>query len=1126
MSETQPTIATNRDGDRVADRVTGYLGALREQWAEPPSVSIATAYFNPAGFMLLANELEQVGRVRLLLGAEPHQEPLPIRRLSDPLSPTRAAAKAIAERVESHTQGLVAERDQIGFSSEASSAARRLIDWLGSDRVEVKRLNDRFLHGKAFIVDEHHAGAMVGSSNFTYAGLAKNLELNLFTYDPSAHSDVKDWYKELWDAAEPFDLAGFYAERFREHQPETVYLRMLWEQYGEEFERQAEIRDGFLDLPEFSRDAVIRARFHIANRDGVLLADDVGLGKTYQAGELIARAVHEDRSRVLVVAPAVLRDGTWTKFIQSHDLPVQVVSFEQLSQDVRLNPDGGTQHVLWHNPNDYSMVVIDEAHNLRNPSTQRADALRNLLAGSPPKSVVLLTATPINNSLWDLYHVLKYFVRSDSAFADVGVPDLRSYFAEAMEIDPEDLTAAALSNVLDQVSVRRTRPFIKRYYPNATLNIDGQPVTVKFPTARIQRVRYDFSNLIPGFIDDLEIALDGYTFTWGEPPPEGVLAMARYAPSMYRLDRENVDPSEVQLAGLLRSMLLKRFESSPQAFAKTCRTMAKSHEGLVSMIRDEGKIATGKLLSEWVGTEGDAEEIEDWLERNTDEYEDAEDFDANSLCADLANDQSILLDFADRAEEIRPANDPKLANLVDELAKIAQDAALEGVGEQDTRNKRKVLLFSYFTDTVHWIFDHLVNVCNPESSLHDPRLACFHGRVATVSGGVDKAEVLFGFCPQTTDAPDGYEDQFDIVVSTDVLAEGVNLQQARHIINYDLPWNPQRLTQRHGRIDRLLSPHAEVFIRCFFPAQQSDLDRLLDLENRLRHKMNQAIKVFGGTNVITGEQLDVVYASTREEIDLLIAENPGLFNPEESRALGGEEFRQQLRQVAAHPTQLASIQALPWGSGSGFVRQGGTPGWVFCARVADHSRPRFRFVPADPDTHEPALQPEVSGDQEAESELPLIKRADLACLTLAQPFPTNIARNVPETLLSGIFDAWAHAKADIYSEWEHATDPVNLLPSVPRAMRDAEALVRTNPGDQLTGEQVADLSSRLLANYAPRIWRPFRHALRRETPTEQLAEIKRLVDHFALTPPIPPEALRPITTDDIHLVCWMTITSQ
>ncbi len=186
---------------------------------EPPSVAISTAYFNPAGFVLMADELEQASKVRLLLGAEPQPEPPPIRRLDLPVSPERLASKILGERLSGHDEGLALDRNLLGFSREASDAARRLIDFVGGGRVEVRRLTDRFLHGKAFIVEGLGGGTMVGPSNFTHAGLDTNLELNLFNYLPGAVGDVDAWFDEQWDAAEPFDLAGLYAERFEAFSP-------------------------------------------------------------------------------------------------------------------------------------------------------------------------------------------------------------------------------------------------------------------------------------------------------------------------------------------------------------------------------------------------------------------------------------------------------------------------------------------------------------------------------------------------------------------------------------------------------------------------------------------------------------------------------------------------------------------------------------------------------------------------------------------------------------------------------------------------------------------------------------------------------------------------------------------
>ncbi|SVC82725.1 uncharacterized protein METZ01_LOCUS335579, partial [marine metagenome] len=333
--------------------------------------------------------------------------------------------------------------------------------------------------------------------------------------------------------------------------------------------------------------------------------------------------------------------------------------------------------------------------------------------------------------------------------------------------------------------------------------------------------------------------------------------------------------------------------------------------------------------------------------------------------------------------------------------------------------------------------------------------------------------------PDTTYAPEGTKDAYDIIVATDVLSEGVNLQQARHVVNYDLPWNPQKLTQRHGRIDRMNSAHSEIFIRCFFPTRDGDLDRLLGLEDRVRRKMNQAVKVFGGTNWVTDERLEVNFAYTHEEIAKLLAENPEMFGDIAAHALGGEEYRQQLRAVRGDSSLMGRVVGLPWGAGSGFKRSGGNPGWVFCARIADHPRPVFRFIQVDPQTFEPLTRPAIGNDGEPTGvDEPIIEDKALTCLGNAQPFPTEIDRNLPEELTDKVYDAWDIARDHIVDRWMWTADPKNLQPSIPLAMREAEELVRSNPDNLLTGDQVKDLSERLLSDYPNRITRPFRKALR------------------------------------------------
>ena len=434
-----------------------------------------------------------------------------------------------------------------------------------------------------------------------------------------------------------------------------------------------------------------------------------------------------------------------------------------------------------------------------------------MLAGSPPKQLVLLTATPVNNSLWDLYYQLGYFLRNDAAFADVGIPSMRDHFARAMSINPDDLTPEHLFDVLDAVAVRRTRSFVKQYYPNDTVPIDGRDQIIAFPTPRVRKVSYDLDAVLPGFFDRIARALDPDA----SPGDPEALTLARYAPSMYRLD-QSPDSYEIQLAGLLRSGMLKRFESSPHAFAETCHRMANSHGAFLALL-DHGRVATGDELADWMSTDSDDIDAADkHADHHTGIQEDAANYDIERLRRDVAADRDLLRSFSDTARMVVPSEDPNLAELVEQLAYIAAEAAETGTSDQDIRNRRKALIFSYYADTVDWIFEHLV-----ETVLTDERLAAYRDRIASLSGNTgtqSKETVIWGFAPKTSDAPEGRdEDLYDIVVTTDVLAEGVNLQQARHIINYDLPWNPMRLVQRHGRIDRIGSHHSEVFIRCVFP---------------------------------------------------------------------------------------------------------------------------------------------------------------------------------------------------------------------------------------------------------------------------------------------------------------------
>ena len=751
MSEPKPELATNRAGRTVAEALNGYITHAATEFVGGARLDIASAYFNVGGYSLLADSLDQLNGARLLLGAEPTPPEKRPRALGDESArPERAARARLQRALEGHERDLTTDRDLLGFSVEADTAVRRLVGWLRSGDVQVRRLEGRFLHGKAYLVSDRSHGVMAGSSNFTRAGLSTNLELNLGNYSPHVVRQVQEWFEELWAEADDYDLAGLFEARFEPHPPQLIYLRMLWQLYGDDLAAEADAEGApQIHLTSFQTDGLWRARRILDRHNGVLVADEVGLGKTFLAGELIREAALDRRQRVLVITPATLRDGPWRAFRSEFNLPMELISYEELAADQRLNPDHarGTKLEAT-NVNDYAMVVIDEAQNLRNPSTQRAEALRRLLAGSPPKKLVLLSATPVNNSLWDLYYLLSYFLRNDATFADVGIRSLRDHFATAMAQNPDDLTPEHLFDVLDAVAVRRTRSFVKRFYPNDTVRIGGREQPITFPTPRVRRVVYDLDAVLPGFFDRIALALDPDA---GPDDPKA-LTLARYAPSQYRLDRA-LETYELQLAGLLRSGLLKRFESSPHAFSLTCERMAASHDAFLALLGN-GRVATGEALADWIATDSDdVDEVDTYLDGHIGLTDDAAQYEVAQLRSHVARDRDLLRSFAATARTVTRADDPTLAELTEQLAAIAAEAESTGLGAGDTRDRRKVLIFSYYADTVEWIVEFLEEVTRT-----DPRLAAYRGRIASLSGSAgssNKDAVVWGFAPRRPAGPRG-----------------------------------------------------------------------------------------------------------------------------------------------------------------------------------------------------------------------------------------------------------------------------------------------------------------------------------------------------------------------------------
>jgi hypothetical protein len=1099
----RPQFVDNRGGNTLATAINDYLAHLDDRLADDPDLDVVTGYFNPRGYFSVKEGLEHVDEVRLLIGAQPDTEGRERWRQPDEPRGEAYERQQIDEALQSLDENLERDRDLLGFSRDVDTGLQDLVDFLRSDRVEVRRHEDKFVHGKAYLFSNGES-VVAGSSNFTGAGLNSNLELNLGSYDPHVIANVNDWFEELWAESEPFDLAGLYEERFEPYDPYLVYLRVLYERYGEELEAERDPDSGDIELTNFQQDSVRRANRFLDEHDGVIIADEVGLGKTYIAGKLLEQYVQENRQRALVIAPAYLRDGMWTRKPAEWGVQFETVSYAELRNDRQL---GGTEDNLALKTDEYQLVVIDEAHAFRNPGTQQSHALRTLLRGDPPKDVVMLTATPVNNSLWDLYYLINYFVKNDGEFANEGIRSLRERFKQAQSEDPSDLSPDMLFDVLDGMTVRRTRRFIKTHYENATMPTDtGERVRINFPDPKPRRVDYTFTET---FGDDYFADVAQGLAAGEREDPE--LTLARYRPSYYLEGEE--DASELSLVGLLRTGLLKRFESSSYAFANTLSGMIRQNRAAIRLL-EEGYFPETDAIEEWVETDSD-EGMDEVFADTSDGRIPLAATDANPdrLRADLEHDLDILERWRDGAQAVRRDDDEKLHALRRTLETIVEtaraDAEAGSVDDEevaaDARQNRKVLLFSYYEDTVDWIYEYLEDVVTESETL-----SCYEGRIAAVSGedrkyGVRREDAVHGFAPNSGDAPPGATDEFDILVTTDVLGQGVNLQEARNVINYDLPWNPMRVVQRNGRIDRVNSPHSEIYSFSFFPEDR--LDDLLKLELRVRRKLTQAARSIGvsGSVIPDMDTLNQNFADKLEDIESIEGED-GEFLEQggtDAAAYSGEEYRQELRKGLE--TRENQITGLPWAAGSGF--RGEDPGYFFCARIGEEVF--MRFVPRDMD----------EDDELVKNTLTCLKRIECTEKT---------DRHLPGEMRDELYDAWGRARVDIYRQWQEQTDPLNVQPDIRKLFREVGQHLRQNWPSDMTEDELRETVSSVEAPWGRRYERELREVYEDESlgPIERSRRLVDKVDELGLQPFEPPDPLPPIQKDEVKLVCWMVVAPE
>ena len=1128
-----PVFATNDpdvSGGNVATAVRRMFTASRESLVEQPSVAIAAPYLNPDGFSMIHESVEPFERVRLLLGAEPDR--------ADVRSHGHDT-DAVSQALVSHDGWLSAERDLLGFTLNDETRARHLLSWLaaqrqdGAARVEVRRLTDRFLHGKAFIVDHPtHSAVLAGSSNLTAAGLTRNAELNI-GYPGNENCElVKAWFDQLWGQAEPYDLAGVYAARWEPYEPLTVFEKMLLACYGK-IEAAPEDLTAPQDLPltVFQSEGVSRLLRFLEDFGGALLADEPGLGKTYMSGRV---AIHyaSRGQKVLILAPAAVRDSVWKGWLDRHNVSrrVQVMSYTEAAQRYRelVDEDGiADPDDLDREFGDYQLVIADEAHHLRNSNSLQNEAITEVVTAGLRKDMLLVTATPVNNSLKDLENLLGLCLVTDDALAHRSIPSWSKMVREAVrrEASGAPLPEGVLFDLLDEMTVRRSRQFILEH-PEAEghtiQNAAGRDVQVKFPEVVLKpRTEWDLGAREP-LLDRLMKHLKDET-----------LKFARYAVDDYLPKDDGQRAFRVQRVGLLRFAILKRLESSPWAITRTLAKFADNYEWFLNDIRENGRVLTVSEMHEVrkaaaaSGIVADDDDpavlFDDAPESNGERTgRPTVGFRIDDLVSDAQADLRIIRALLREAEKVSgPAgdtyqgsgeNDEKIVRLLSRLREIAQNAGTEN-------DARKVLIFTEYADTatyVHQSIRHAIDAADED----DPLLE-YRDRVApAVQGSSDDAHtrgrIVAAFDPDAAERSSNV-DRYDLLVSTDVLAEGVNLHRAGKVINYDLPWNPMRVVQRHGRVDRIGAAHETVEIDVFAPAGK--IDDLIELMRRLEQKLASAHATIGVPETIRGMpgggqgQLFTDKEGGGFEIALALLEGDDHLLRQRGRdsISQSESYRMMITQLE----DPRATESLPAAIGSGFVSSRvREPVFVFCAQTGSEDTLRTHMVAVNADSATWAPQ-----DRFATS--------TLECLRIAEPVRND--RSLPAETYPAVYDAWQACRSQIVAESEQALREAAVAAGqLPKPMRDALSVL--NNQASLNPRRTEALRAAFRVAPSKNVEKRVRELLRRcraadETNDRTAQRLSVLADRVGLTTQAR-RASKPhrFGDDDVRLVAWMAVT--
>jgi len=973
----------------VDNSVSGWTG-LRylEEWCSlAKSFDIATGFFEVGSLLALDGKWQQLDKIRILMGGEVTQ------------STRKALLQAVTTRAEASLNGSIEEaKDENPFLKGVPAIA----DALRSGQIECRVYDKDKFHAKAYITHARMevigAQALVGSSNFTRPGLTQNVELNIQVQSGREVAQLQRWFEEHWQLAHDVtpEVLTVVDRHIQEFSPFDVYAKALHEYFkGHEItasEWEESKSRMFNALARYQREGYWALMKIAKQHGGAFLCDGVGLGKTFIGLMLIERLVVHENKRVVLFAPKTAKEFVWEPHLRRW-LPQLGGTgggsdFSNLAvfSHTDLNRRGDFPERFQRIAELADVVIIDEAHHFRNPGRQseagsdrarsRYYELYDLLDDARrPKTLFMLTATPINNRLSDFRHMVELFSRRDEAYfaRTLGINNLRAHFntlekelrsqlgtdvgVDITENIAEAQQLLTADPAFQELVVQRSRVYAKESQQRET------GAAAVFPERRPPKVAaYSIRQTYGSLLDMVEKA-------FGKKDPLFTLPVY-YPLAYYKGPNENIDPLEEnrqkQVVSLIRTQFLKRFESSVLAFELSCwRLMRKllafvevhatteSERRLVERWKRQNAeiLVPNPQLSLWNDDGADADDDvipQEFLDAVPDLSR--EEYAVESIIHETLLDLAELGKFLAEARRFQPKHDDKLKKLISLL-------------KSKDLSAQKVLIFTEFADTARYLERHL-----KEAGINGV------GEVDSTTTG-NRADVIRRFAPyynatSSLELAERGVDEIRVLISTDVLSEGLNLQDATRMINYDIHWNPVRLMQRIGRVDRRLDPEIESRITSDHPEQvrgivafwnflpPAELNAILSLYTTVTRKTLMISKTLG----IEGRQLfspeddyealrdfNAAYEGTKSAVEgmhleyqSLLADHPDL--AERLAELPGRIFsgRRRTPLSASAVFFCFALPALDNESG-GFTEAAGTTRWY----LYDVARKEVLEDPAD-----------------------------------------------------------------------------------------------------------------------------------------------------------------------------------